>query len=74
MWFFGYPWSTFLVNGTLIWLVSSPVYVGACFWTYKHMEGRYHATLATRCPDCGYSLEGGTGGDRCPECGAERAP
>jgi hypothetical protein len=69
VWFFRYPPSTFFTNGALIWLVSSPVYLGSCFWTWKHMEKRYHATLATRCPVCGYSREGNAGDGPCPECG-----
>jgi hypothetical protein len=63
-----YPFSTFVRNGTLIWLVTAPVYLGACAWTWSHMEKRYRDTLTIRCPRCGYSLRGGVS-ERCPECG-----
>ncbi|MCP3904251.1 MAG: hypothetical protein GY715_11520 [Planctomycetes bacterium] len=63
-----YGWSSFLVNGALMWIVTTPVYLGAWFWTWKHMEKRYHAALGMRCSRCGYSLRGATGA-RCPECG-----
>jgi len=67
---YSYPWSTFVTNGTIMYLVTAPVYVGASLWTWHHMEGRYRATLDVRCPGCGYSRRG-TGGARCPECGQE---
>lgn len=67
--YFHYPWSAFVRNGTLIWVVTAPIYVGACFWTWKHMEKRYRATLTVSCPWCGYSLRGAAGAGRCPECG-----
>ena len=67
--YYGYPWSTFVSTGTVMWLVTSPVYMGAWFWTWRHMEQRYRATLPVRCPGCGYSLRGSATQGCCPECG-----
>lgn len=69
--FYDYPLSTFVRNGTLMWIITAPVYLASCAWTWVHMEGRYGATLTVRCPACGYSLAG-TAGTRCPECGADQ--
>ena len=60
---------TFIEGSIAIWIITAPVYAGACAWTFSHMEGRYAATLATRCPGCGYALRGVAGRERCPECG-----
>ena len=65
--YYGYPWSTFFRNGALIWFVSAPIYLAACWWTYSHMEERSHATLGVRCANCGHELLPGQA--RCPECG-----
>lgn len=63
-----YPMTTFIDYAGPMFLTTAPIFLGAAFWTWAHMEGRYHATLAVRCPRCGYSRNGSTA-ERCPECG-----
>ena len=67
--FYRYPWSTFAAVAPWMWLLTTPLYVGACAWTWVYMEKRYSATLALHCPHCGYVLRG-IHGTRCPECGS----
>ena len=73
---YDYPLSTFTSVGAKMWLLTAPIYMAACLWTWVYMQKRYAATLALHCPGCGYSLEGAAS-ERCPECGeavpAERA-
>ncbi|MHC5003143.1 MAG: hypothetical protein ACYTJ0_08470 [Planctomycetota bacterium] len=69
---FRYPWATFVRVGSVMWLLTAPVYAGACAWTWVYMEQRYRATLGVRCPGCGYTLRG-VAGPRCPECGTSIA-
>lgn len=70
--YYDYPASTYFSVATRIWLVSAPIYVAACLWTWSHMEGRYRATLDLRCPQCGYPARGRADDALCPECGTER--
>ena len=65
---YGRSWQTFVSGATTILVLTAPIYIGSCIWTWVYMEKRYRATLGVHCPGCGYAVHSGTSG-RCPECG-----
>ncbi|MHC4908847.1 MAG: hypothetical protein ACYTF9_03905 [Planctomycetota bacterium] len=70
--FYRRGWSTYVDGGVLIYLVTTPLFVGSCVWTWVYMEKRYGATLDVHCPRCGYEVHA-VESERCPECGEPMA-
>ena len=66
--YFRRDWHTFVSGAGLIFLVTAPLYLGSCIWTWVYMEKRYAATLGVHCPCCGYEIHGAESA-ACPECG-----